>query len=51
MSILNFLLIAGAIQGFLFVLFPFVTKKRIDKTIIFLNATVFLFRQIIFKLG
>ncbi|MCH7524982.1 MAG: AraC family transcriptional regulator [Bacteroidetes bacterium] len=41
MSILNFLLIAGAIQGFLFVLFPFVTKKRIDKTIIFLNATVF----------
>ena len=41
MSILNFLLIAGAIHGFLFVLFPFVTKKRIDKTIIFLNATVF----------
>lgn len=41
MSILNFLLIAGALQGFLFVLFPFVTKKKIGKTIIFLTATVF----------
>ncbi len=39
--ILNFLLIAGAIQGFVFVIFPFLTNKKIGKTIIFLNATVF----------
>ncbi|MFD1615219.1 helix-turn-helix domain-containing protein [Gelatiniphilus marinus] len=36
----NFILIIGAIQGFLFVLFPVLTKKMIAKPIWYLNAVV-----------
>ncbi|MEZ4796227.1 MAG: helix-turn-helix domain-containing protein [Flavobacteriaceae bacterium] len=39
--IINIVLIAGAIQGFLFVLFPVISKKKISKTIVFLNTMVF----------
>ena len=37
----NFLLIAGAIQGFLFNGFTLFSKRKVDKVIIFLNLTVF----------
>ncbi|WP_242202282.1 helix-turn-helix domain-containing protein [Aestuariivivens insulae] len=39
-SIVNFLLIAGVIQGFGFNLVTLFVKKKLDKTIIFLNLTV-----------
>ena len=39
-EIINFLLIAGAIQGFGFNLVTLFVKKKFDKTIIFLNLTV-----------
>lgn len=39
-SIVNFLLIAGVIQGFGFNLVTLFVKKKFDKTIIFLNLTV-----------
>ncbi|MCH2196335.1 helix-turn-helix transcriptional regulator [Kordia sp.] len=37
----NFLLIAGAVQGFIFNGFTLFSKKKVDKVIIFLNLTVF----------
>ncbi|MBC8753429.1 helix-turn-helix transcriptional regulator [Kordia sp. YSTF-M3] len=37
----NFLLIAGAIQGFIFNSVTLLSKKKVDKVIIFLNLTVF----------
>lgn len=40
-SAINFLLIAGAIQGFLFNLFCLFFEKRIGKVILYLNLTVF----------
>jgi len=39
-SIINFLLIAGVLQGFGFNLVTLFVKKKFDKTIIFLNLTV-----------
>ena len=40
-KIINFLLIAGVIQGFAFNLVTMFVKKKTDKVIIFLNLTVF----------
>lgn len=40
-SFFNFLLIAGAVQGFIFNGFTLFSKKKVDKVIIFLNLTVF----------
>lgn len=40
-SAINFLLIAGAIQGFLFNLFSLFFEKRIGNVILYLNLTVF----------
>jgi AraC-like DNA-binding protein len=37
----NFLLIAGAVQGFIFNGFTLFSKKKVDRVIIFLNLTVF----------
>lgn len=37
----NFLLIAGAVQGFIFNGFTLFSEKKVDKVIIFLNLTVF----------
>jgi AraC-like DNA-binding protein len=37
----NFLLIAGAVQGFIFNGFTLFSKKKVDNVIIFLNLTVF----------
>ncbi|AXG69893.1 melibiose operon regulatory protein [Kordia sp. SMS9] len=37
----NFLLIAGAVQGFIFNGFTLFSKKKVSKVIIFLNLTVF----------
>ncbi|PTX63580.1 AraC-like DNA-binding protein [Kordia periserrulae] len=37
----NFLLIAGAVQGFIFNGFTLFSKKKVDSVIIFLNLTVF----------
>ncbi|WP_242131502.1 helix-turn-helix domain-containing protein [Aestuariivivens marinum] len=40
-SIVNFLLIAGVVQGFVFNLVTFFVKKKFDKVIVFLNLIVF----------
>lgn len=40
-KIINFLLIAGVIQGFAFNLVTMFVKKKCDKVIVFLNLTVF----------
>lgn len=40
MSVINFLLIAGVIQGFGFNLVTLCIKKKYDKTIVFLNLTI-----------
>ena len=39
-KIFNFLLVAGSVQGFLFVIVPLFLKKKIAKPIWFLNGTV-----------
>jgi AraC-like DNA-binding protein len=40
-AILNFLLIAGAIQGFIFNIATFLARKKIEKPVLFLNLFVF----------
>lgn len=40
-SIVNFLLIAGVVHGFVFNLITFLVNKKFDKVIVFLNLTVF----------
>ena len=39
-AIFNFLLIAGALQGFLFCLATFIARKRIEKAVVLLNLFV-----------
>ena len=43
-KLFNFLLITGSVHGFLFVLFPILTKKKIEKPIWYLNAVVLFFK-------
>lgn len=40
-AVFNFLMIAGAIQGFVFNVATFFSRKKIEKTILFLNLFVF----------
>ncbi|WP_299532207.1 AraC family transcriptional regulator [Ulvibacterium sp.] len=40
-AVFNFLMIAGAIQGFLFNIATFFSRKKIEKTVLFLNLFVF----------
>lgn len=40
-AILNFLLVAGAVQGFIFNIATFLARKRIEKPVLFLNLLVF----------
>lgn len=40
-AILNFLLIAGAVQGFIFNIATFLARKKIEKPVLFLNLFVF----------
>lgn len=40
-AVFNFLMIAGAVQGFVFNIATFFSRKKIEKTILFLNLFVF----------
>lgn len=40
-AILNFLFVAGAVQGFIFNIATFLARKRIEKPVLFLNLLVF----------
>lgn len=39
-AIFNFLLIAGALQGFVFNIATFLSRKKVEKPILFLNLMV-----------